>query len=509
MTRYITVAFSLIMLLLSSCATLLDVKRKKTKGIFITSNTLNAKVFNSKNQLIGTTPLLFNPSKNTGIQTLTIEKDQYESQKITIEKKEKAGFAFLDAMLLCIPCIVDYPTGNIYKYNQDTFSVHLKRIYDKDVERVSFIFEETDWKIADGAKIGKSINDAVYFKKSSYASYLYKSLSCEGQNYNRYKIINCNDDLSKENTLLVNANSILIKPIVNDLRTNFFKEKGVYQTTINASVTWTFSKRSGKVIKEVQQSIVKKSDRADTKTLLARGLSEALANIIENDTNYNLFIAESKSNKDQENLFNEIKIEPNKTPVFSKNKDLIGYLMKGVVTIKHDDGHGSGFFISNDGYLITNYHVIKNKKQVDVQLNESITLTAELVRGDEVYDVALLKVSGQNFRGLALINSDSAQTGEDVFAIGTPSDISLGQSVTKGIISGKRKIGEKIYLQTDVTINSGNSGGPLLNENGEVIGMVTMKLVGDGIEGIGFCVPSNTIMDKLNIKLQPKQWKKI
>ena len=119
--------------------------------------------------------------------------------------------------------------------------------------------------------------------------------------------------------------------------------------------------------------------------------------------------------------------------------------------------------------------------------------------------MALLKVSGQNFRGLSLINSDSAQTGEDVFAIGTPSDISLGQSVTKGIISGKRKIGEKIYLQTDVTINSGNSGGPLLNENGEVIGMVTMKLVGDGIEGIGFCVPSNTIMDKLNIKLQPKQ----
>ena len=302
MTKYITVAFSLIMLLLSSCATLLDVKRQKTKGIFITSNTLNAKVFNSKNQLIGTTPLLYNPSKNTGQQTLTIEKDQYESQKIIIEKKEKAGFAFLDAMLLCIPCIVDYPTGNIYKYNQDTFSVYLKRIYDKDVERVGFVFEETEWNIADGSKIGKNMNDAVYFKKSSYASYLYKSLSCDGQNYNRYKIINCNEDLSKENSLLINANSILIKPIVNEFRTNFLKEKGVYITTVNASVTWSFSKRSGKVIKEVQQTIVKKSERADAKTLLARGLSEAIANIIENDTNYNFFIAESKANKEQENL---------------------------------------------------------------------------------------------------------------------------------------------------------------------------------------------------------------
>ena len=89
MIRYITIAFLLIMLLLSSCATLLDEKGQKTKGIFIASNVPDAKVFNSKNQLIGTTPFLYNPSKSIGLQTLTIEKDQYESQKITIEKKEK------------------------------------------------------------------------------------------------------------------------------------------------------------------------------------------------------------------------------------------------------------------------------------------------------------------------------------------------------------------------------------------------------------------------------------
>ena len=87
-----------------------------------------------------------------------------------------------------------------------------------------------------------------------------------------------------------------------------------------------------------------------------------------------------------------------------------------------------------------------------------------------------------------------------MFAIGTPEDISLGQSVTKGIVSGKRKFEDKIYIQTDVTINSGNSGGPLLNEKGQVVGMVTMKLVGDGVEGLGFCVPSNQIMEILNIK---------
>ncbi len=505
MRKQITLVATITALFASGCATILDSNSKKPKGIYITTNTPNAKVFDSKNQLIGTTPLLYNPVNKTGIQTLSIEKDNYESQKITIDKLEKAGFAFLDAMLFCIPCIVDYPTGNIYKFNQDTFSVNLKRIYSKDVERVSLLFEETQWKVSDGSRIGLSMNDPVYFKKSSYNSYIYKSLLCDDQSYNRYKIINCNDDSYKENSLLANANTIQITPIVNTLKSNFLKEKGVYYTKIDASITWKFSKRSGKLIKEVTENFSKKSEKADTKTLLARSMSEMLSGIIENDTTFNLLLTEGKSKEDPISLYSEIKITHAKTPIFRKNKELIAYLMKGVVTIKHDEGHGSGFFISEDGYLITNYHVIKNKTQVDVQLNESVTLTADVVRGDEIYDVALLKISGQNFRGLSLINSDSAQTGEDVFAIGTPSDISLGQSVTKGIISGKRKIAEKIYLQTDVTINKGNSGGPLLNEDGEVIGMVTMKLMGDGIEGIGFCVPSNTILEVLNIKTETKK----
>lgn len=496
--------FAAIPILLSSCATILDSNAQKKSGIYISTNVPGAKVFDEKNQLIGTTPLTFNPISISNKQVLSIEKDNYEPQKITILKTEKAGFVFVDALLLCIPCFVDYPTGNIYEFNADSFSVNLKRIYKPDAERVSFLFEETQWKINDGSRIGISMNEPVFFKKSAYNSYIYKSLLCDAQNYNRYKIINCSDDNYKDNSLLTNANTIQITPVVNTLKSDFLKIKGTYYTNIEASVTWKFTKRSGKVIKEITENFSKKSDKADTKTLLARGMNEIFSNIIENDSNFNLLMAESKSKEDPISLFNEIKVKTTKTPKFTKSKDLIGYLMKGVVTIKHDEGHGSGFFISEDGYLITNYHVIKNKKQVDVQLNESVTLTADVVRGDEIYDVALLKISGQNFRGLSFINSDSAQVGEDVFAIGTPSDISLGQSVTKGIISGKRKIAEKVYLQTDVTINRGNSGGPLLNEDGEVIGMVTMKLIGDGIEGIGFCVPSNTIIEVLNIKTESK-----
>ncbi len=490
------------LILLSGCATILSNNNNSANGVYINSNVADAKVFNEKNQLIGTTPLFYKLSKDQSIVKLSIEKENYETQKIQVIKSEKNIFVFLDAMLLCIPCLVDYPTGNIYKLNQDTFSLSLRRIYDEKVERVDFLFEETKFKIEDGQRVGININEPLHFKKSSFNTYFFKSNLCENQKYSRYQILNCNSTSEEQNNLMLNGNTIQINPTINTLKANYLKLKGKYVSKVEANITWKFYKRSGKVIKEVTTSHSVSSDILDVKKLLAQVVNEAFLNIMNDDENYDLFIKESKSEDGEISLFNELVLKKQPTPSFSKNKDLVAYLMKGVVTVKQNDGHGSGFFISNDGYLITNYHVVEKNKKVSVQLNESITLNADVIRTDERYDLALLKVDGSNFRGLEFINSDSAQTGEDVFAIGTPGDVSLGQSVTKGIISGKRKIANKIFLQTDVSINGGNSGGPLLNEDGKIIGMVTMKLVGQGIEGLGFCVPSNVILEMLNIKIK-------
>lgn len=488
----------------SGCATILDRGAGVSDGVYITANTPDAKVFNEKNQLIGTTPLYYKLNKNAQQEKLTIEKEKFETQNILIQRSEKKGYAFLDAMFLCIPCIVDYSNGKIYRLNKDTFSLNLNRVYDKDVERINLLYQDVEWGVNDGDRIGINLNEPLYFKKSSFNTYLIRANLCDNQKYNRYNILNCSKNEDNNNSLMLNANTIQIVPVVNTLKANFIKEKGEYVSKIETNITWKFTKRSGTVIKEVTASYNKTSDKIDVKPLLAQTLYEAFSNIINEDENFNLLLAESKSDASPESLFKELTITQTKTPKFAKNKDLIGYLMKGVVTIKHhdEDGHGSGFFINKDGYLITNHHVVGDKKMVAVKLNESITLNADVIRTDERYDIALLKVNGQDFRALEFINSDSAQTGEDVFAIGTPSDISLGQSVTKGIISGKRKIADKIFLQTDVTINGGNSGGPLLNEDGKVIGMVTMKLVGKGIEGIGFCVPSNVIIEMLNINIK-------
>lgn len=492
----------LFFILSTSCATILAGKKDDIK-VYITSNVPEAKVYDSENRLLGTTPFYYLPIKTNEEQKLKVVKENYETQEIKITLKEKLGFVFLDALFLGIPYIYDKVNGAIYEADINSIAVFLPRIYSKTDEKLNVIFEDVEWKIDEGKSIGFDGDKPIFFKKSNISSFIYKNTLCETSNKSRVVGVNCDDD-EVESNLLVHANTITIKPVINSMKIKSEYVKRKYVSSIDLNVTWLFNKRGDRTVLEVKDLIAFKGADLSLKSLIAQALKASLTNVASNDSLFKSLMDESKNNTDPISLFKKIELVTTQIPAFTKNKDLIQYLMKGVVTIKHNDGHGSGFFIDENGYLITNYHVIKGKTTVDVQLNESITLSAEIIRSDEVYDVALLKVNGKDFRALTLLNSDSALAGEDVFAIGTPADISLGQSVTKGIISGRRKIGEKVFIQTDVAINSGNSGGPLLNEDGKVIGMVTMKLVGGGVQGIGFCVPTNTILEVLNITLKDK-----
>jgi S1-C subfamily serine protease len=176
--------------------------------------------------------------------------------------------------------------------------------------------------------------------------------------------------------------------------------------------------------------------------------------------------------------------------------------VNAVVTVKTKEGHGSGCIISNEGWIITNYHVSGDTTQRPIVLFEDGTSdTAKVVRTNPVYDLALLKVKPVNLKPFSISCSKTIEIGKTVYAIGTPKDIELGQTVSKGIISGKRKVDDKIFIQTDVSINAGNSGGALINEDGALIGIVNAKFVGIGIEGIGFAIPSYYIPEALKIRL--------
>lgn len=175
--------------------------------------------------------------------------------------------------------------------------------------------------------------------------------------------------------------------------------------------------------------------------------------------------------------------------------------MPSCATVLVEGGHGSGFFVSEDGLFITAQHVVEGSSIIKIKLHNGPILTAELLRADAALDVALLRVTGAGYTPLPLA-AEEPEVGEDVFAIGTPTDVELGQSVSRGIVSGRRRIDETVFLQTDASVSPGNSGGPLLDAQGRVVGVVQRKVVAQGAEGIGFALPTARVLQALNVTVR-------
>jgi serine protease Do len=159
---------------------------------------------------------------------------------------------------------------------------------------------------------------------------------------------------------------------------------------------------------------------------------------------------------------------------------------------------GSGFIISADGYVLTNHHVVDGADEITVRLDDRRELKAKLVGSDEAYDVAVLKVEGKDLPSLRLGSSSALKQGQWVVAIGSP--LGLEQSVTAGIVSALGRSGGRgqqyvPFIQTDVAINRGNSGGPLLNTSGEVVGINSRILSNSGgYMGVSFAIPIDLAM---------------
>lgn len=169
---------------------------------------------------------------------------------------------------------------------------------------------------------------------------------------------------------------------------------------------------------------------------------------------------------------------------------------------------GSGFVYKEDdryGYILTNYHVIDGGNKFNVTFTDGSDADAQLISGDEYYDIAVLKVTKDKIKSISAIgNSSNLELGDTVFTVGAPLGKEYMGTITKGIVSGINRmvsvqLGSGNYLmeviQTDAPINSGNSGGPICNIKGEVVGITSSKLAGTGIEGMGFAIPINSVMD--------------
>jgi len=166
---------------------------------------------------------------------------------------------------------------------------------------------------------------------------------------------------------------------------------------------------------------------------------------------------------------------------------------------------GSGVFVTNEGHIITNNHVVDHVDEIEVQLSDGRTKKAQLVGADSEVDLAVLKIDDPEVKPLKLADSDTVQVGDFVLAIGNP--FGFEETVTDGIISSKGRPTRSDFfgdlLQTNAAINPGNSGGPLINLRGEVVGINTAIISrSGGSQGIGFAIPSNTVRTALESLLK-------
>ncbi len=199
--------------------------------------------------------------------------------------------------------------------------------------------------------------------------------------------------------------------------------------------------------------------------------------------------------KQQQDFAQEIKTL--KSTTREDFSSVIETAVKAVVAVSTDNSIGTGFVINEDGYIVTNNHIIAGSdSEVLIKTYDRKIITAEIVGRDQLRDIALLKIDG-NYEYLELADSDDLQVGRKVIAIGNP--LGLSFTVTEGIISALNRAGPNgltEYIQTDVSLNPGNSGGPLIDTQGEVIGINNFKI--GGAENLGFALESDSIKESVN-----------
>jgi len=192
---------------------------------------------------------------------------------------------------------------------------------------------------------------------------------------------------------------------------------------------------------------------------------------------------------------------PNQSMPQRSVRELVNQIGEAVVQVRTPSGLGSGLIINEDGFLMTNFHVIEGETQISVEvyhqkngmLDRVTYKNVHIIAMNKFQDLALLKIDDKDapkFKYVLMGSSDALSVGERVFAVGSP--LGLERTVTEGILSTKtRQLGGELYLQTTTQINPGNSGGPLFNMAGDVVGITNMKITFG--EGLGFAIPVESV----------------
>lgn len=475
----------------------------------------DAKMFVDNEELKGKSDKI-KIDRDRAFHNLRLEKEGYKTYNIVFRPSKIDGIYWLN-----IPFFItggffwDFGGRKIYKYlpvYHAKFEKSLELPKRKEEEKY-IVLTNTDIKIKEGVDIIHEYGDA-----SNFESEMYKTKRSKA------KKRKSDEELEiKNSTLSYDLNSLLVKYGYYDTTGKLFVNRNnsiqitaeiVDYTFIVYDNTFSYFKTIG-VELEIEWKLLDYYDaplysttmmkRSDYYTYNYKGLNfstiiidaleyHLMALLKEDEVKKHLKIDRDSEKKEMDSW------EWINIPLGSQHGSSMNDFIKAGVTIKNKNRHGSGFVISDQGHIVTNHHVVKQADTVSVIFHDGTRKTGKILRKNGTADLALIKVEANNLVSLKINQAENIDLGMDVYCIGTPEDIELGQSLSKGIISGSRK-GEAItYLQTDVSINSGNSGGPLINRAGEVHGVVNAKLRGLGVEGIGFAIPSYEIYKRLKLK---------
>ncbi|HKR04592.1 MAG TPA: trypsin-like peptidase domain-containing protein [Bacteroidia bacterium] len=480
----------------------------KNKLTIIKTEPPGVDVYDQNRIKLGITPYTVTKIKEREV-VYSLEKEGYETKYMGLRKTGTGEISFYGVMLVCDKCKPNMKSEEIIGLTQQDGVIWMQKKSKEFDKRVAVELDKVDLEISPSMAIGrldgerksidsKGIHQQIGYVDSYDETIFYSIKESFFDPWFTSAVTNKVEDFRKPKIRM----KVSIKNI-------FFKLGGRSLPELSGPCTisteWKIynlkDKEKPAIVIPIEITCIRTREMTDY--IIPLLLEEAAHKFLENDTLYrfmdNLANGTVTVNKGE---IIKIKIPALKTTANPAVKDKFKNALQAVVTIEGENSFGSGVIISNDGYIITNYHVIDEEGQVVVQLKEEMKMYATIIKSNPEYDLALIKISAVDLKALRLSDSDEAEVGEEVYAIGTPADTRLGQTLTKGIISGKREIKNIHYIQTDVSINPGNSGGPLINDKGEIVGITTMKIFGKGYEGLGFCIPSNVIIEMLNLKFE-------
>lgn len=456
----------------------------------------------------GVTPFTYDYMPEDGPEVrFELRMPGYITATTSVRARMRNNVLFADAMLFHIPYIVDRKDPDLYEFGTASTTVRLFKEMPTDIRKQFVPITGMEVMLGERAALGRLNGAQVRHDRDTPL----RSLNFPDQ-LTTYVTGDARDtwmDLkavrkgTTKGDEAIQRAKFYLYPVLEGLALDMKETKGRVSGKLDLTLNWRFysSLEAGRIVHEERTTTTYHANGERMDDALATALSFAARVLAESPDLpgrlaelYGAGLAASKGG--------EVLLAQPKTIAFKGRKDMLSELVKGVVTIEMDKGHGSGFVISNDGYLLTNEHVVSGESLVKVKFAQGFTLDGTVVKTNKDFDLALVKVQATDLPALALGDDAGLMLGEELFAIGTPLDTELGQSVARGVLSGRREIDGRSYLQTDVSINPGNSGGPLIDENGGVVGVTTMKISGKGLEGLGFGVPIKQALEMLNISFQ-------